>query len=121
MVQISTAWFNVEILGASNPHDVEISWLACLAEKSGVTTGCLGDGGNTGIMQCESYFAFKTNQFKAPPRVFAGITGFGMIGNLPLFLCIEVVQVTCEGMKWCINGETEGSHLSVKGSFIAFE
>lgn len=120
VVQIYNWGFNLEVIcgTAANPHDVEISWLACLA---GVTTGDFAGGNVSGVTKCEGYFAFKAGRFETPPRVVAGLTGFGNNKQVAFSLAVRVVQVTCEGVKWRIDGGPDGHFGFAKGSFIAFE
>ncbi|KAL0636387.1 hypothetical protein Q9L58_004637 [Maublancomyces gigas] len=105
----------------STIQDVEISWLAYSDERPDLTIGGFEGNWVPGQMSCEGYLAFKRGCFNAPPRVVVGMTGFKTDESRDLYLSVEVVQVTREGMKWRFDGGQERNIKSATGSFIAFE
>lgn len=112
---------NVHSQATSTIQDVEISWLAYSDERPGLTIGEFAGNWVPGQMSCEGYVAFKRGWFNAPPRVVVGMRGFTIDESQDLYLSVEVVQVTREGMKWRFDGGQERNIKSATGSFIAFE
>lgn len=102
-------------------HDVEISWLACPVGRPGVSIGTFNTWDMSGKLMCEGYVAFQGVRFKAPPMVAVGIMAFDIDKRYNLSLSVQVVQVTREGMKWCIKGGEGRTVKSAIGSFIALE
>lgn len=107
VVDITTLGFTLEVCGkpSSKISDLDISWLACSAGRVGVAIGTFEVKPEINSRaRCEGYVAFQRGWFKTPPRVVVGITGFEIDNNICLGLSVRVVEVTCEGMKWRIDG-----------------
>lgn len=108
-------------------QSLEISWLA-FPERGGydVQIGTFHSsqnwkaGSTTLYRDWEGYLKFGT-AFKILPKVAVGITAFSIDKSVDLSLAVKVVQVTCVGMKWRIDGGTNGHFWSASCSYIAFE
>lgn len=120
---IKTSGFDLQVtaLATTIIHDIEISWLACSARKSGITIGEFQSGELPVRSRCEGYVAFERDRFQVPPRVAVGITGFEINKNYELCLSVQVVQVTSEGMKWRMDTGKDGNMKNVRGTLIAIE
>lgn len=125
--EITAVGFTLRVTCRSSAiRSLEISWFACPDWRLGVESGTFSTGDNNSadgnlLTKFEGYVAFHQGGFTAPPRIAVGMTAFEIAKEYHLCLSVQVLEVTCDGMKWRIDGGEHGKITSASASFIALE